>query len=332
MRFYDILVAPSLSTPTGAKQWTSFPNGSYDPQALDVVFDIQVSPMHTPSGGSVISVHGVSIDDLYQAQNFKGQTLSLFAGMLGGLPLSAAQPPPGLVTTSTIFGAFGNWQGTEQSLDFLIVPSDYTPESPGNIVFRWEPGQPFASAISQTLAIAYPLANVSILVSPELTTEEPIQHLCSTAVSLGSFIEQLTRETISPKYPGVHMFFNGTEIKVTDYSVTTLTPTELKFADLIGQPTWLSPPTLTLNTILRADIGVVDIITLPQKLQSLPGLALTPPTTHAASFQTNQSRGGLTFSGEFFVTGMRSVGHFRGTDDDAWVSVIQAVPVATYGL
>ncbi len=344
MRFYDLqtkTVKPSngsISTVSGkipwtgansagvVRQWTSFPNGSYDPGALDIVFDLQIVPGHTPSGASVISVHGVNIEDLYGANNFAGAELSLYAGMVGGLPLSAAQPSPGLLVNAAVYGAFGNWQGTEQTLDFVIVPSTYTNENPGNIVFNWQPGQSFKDAITQTLNVAWPNSTATVIVNPSLmiSDNQPRLHFCSTATGLAHFIHDHTRgwKGIGKNYPGVHCYFNGSQITVTDFSQSVGPTIALTFADIIGQPTWLEAPVLTINTVLRADIQVGSYITLPKGDTAGPGSVLTVGSLQAAALQNK-----LTFSGKFYVKALRAVGQFRGTGDDDWVCVIQAVPV-----
>jgi hypothetical protein len=343
MRYYDLVTEPTtangtiLQTPSGnlpangaksrglGRRWTSFPSGSFDAQAQDIVFDLQISPGHTPSGGTVISVHGVSIEDLRQAKDFSGSALTLSAGMKGGMPLSANQPAPSQLVTATVFGAFGNWQGTEQTLDLVIVPSTYTLENPGNIVFNWQPGQSFESAITQTLKVARPNATITLRVNTLLMTDQPILHAVRTANGLSHFVHELTRHNsaLGPDYPGVSLYFNGSEITVTDYSSSVGPVIALKFDDLIGQPTWLEPPTLTINTTMRADIKVGSFITLPQGDISGPGAVLTAPTSHAAALQNANQ---LTFNGQFIVTALRAVGQFRGLDADDWITVIQAVP------
>lgn len=347
MRFYDIqtkTIKPQngkLSTPGGllpaesenahgvVRQWTSFPNGNFDPGALDIVFDLQVVPANTPSGATVISVHGVNIEDLYQPQNFKGGALSLYAGMSGGLPLSAAQPKPGLLINATVLGAFGNWQGTEQTLDLVIIPSVYSEDNPGNIVFKWQPGQSFADAIKQTLQIAYPESAVSVFVNPALATDQPILSFHGTSTAFARFIHKHTfgNKNLGPNYPGVKIYFNGSQIIVTDYSKSTAPTVALKFTDLIGQPTWLEPPVLTINTILRSNIQVGNYITLPLGDTPGPGSVVTLPTISGTQFANK-----LNFSGTFVVTALRSVGHFRGTGSDDWITVIQATPVNPQGV
>ncbi len=331
MRFYD-LQTTSVSavngvcyTPSGilpangaislgvARQWTSFPNGQFDPQAQDIVFDLQISPGHIPSGGTVISVHGVSIEDLTHANDFRGSALSLYAGMSGGLPLSTAQPSPGLLINATVLGAFGNWQGTEQTLDLVINPSAYSPDKPANLVFNWQPGQSFADAITLTLSAAFPNSTLSIHVNPALTTDQPILHFVGTANAMAQFIFRHTSGTkaLGPNYPGVHIYYNGAQITVTDFSKSAGPVIALKFTDLIGQPTWLEPPVLTINAVLRADLQVGSYITLPKRDFGGPGAVLTMPTIAGTQFDNK-----LNFSGTFIVTAIRAIGQFRGTDAD----------------
>ena len=342
MRFYDLITQPSIGGygPSGAlngtggvfRQWSSFQGGSYDAQAQDIVFDIQIVPGHTPSGASVISIHGVSIDDLIHTRNFQYSSLSLSVGMLGGMPLSVNQPSPGLLISATVLGAFGNWQGTEQTLDLLINPSTATPEYPANIVFSWGIGQTFASAITAALKPAWPLSTITVAVSPALTAIAavpslsvgyPILHKSSTASGFAHFIHHLTHAVIGPNYPGVSIYFIGSQIIVTDHTVNVAAkPIIINFNDLVGQPTWLEPPTLTINTIMRADIQVGSYIQLPTSEIPGPGAVLTMPTVAGTVFANK-----LNFSGTFVVTSLRSVGQFRGTDADDWLTVIQAVPL-----
>ncbi len=347
MRFYDLQTTPVpavngvCATPSGtlpangakslgvARQWTSFPNGKFDPQAQDIVFDLQISPGHIPSGGTVISVHGVSIEDLTHANNFRGSALSLYAGMSGGLPLSTAQPSPGLLINATVLGAFGNWQGTEQTLDLVINPSTYTPhENPGNLVFNWQPGQSFADAITLTMSAAFPNSTLSIHVNPSLTTGQTILHFTGTANAMAQFIFRHTvgKNELGPNYPGVHIYYNGSKITVTDFSQSAGPVIALKFTDLVGQPTWLEPPVLTINTVLRADLQVGSYLTLPKRDFGGPGAVLMMPTIAGTQFDNK-----LNFSGTFIVTALRALGQFRGTDADDWISVIQAVPLEAIG-
>ncbi len=339
MRFYDLQTTVSTGTsgPNGsypdgsgtgvAARWTSFPNGSYDPEALDVNFDAQVTPGHTPGGGTVVSVAGVSQHDLFQAKNFAGSAFALYAGMSGGLPLSANQPAPGLLFRGSVFGAFGNWQGTEQTLDLLIIPSTYTQENPGNIVLNWKPGQSFSDAIIQTLTVAYPGADLKVSVAAGLvnTTGSAVLNINSTFNGLAHFVNRHTDGLLGPNYPGVSLYHTGSKIIIADHTQPAEKTIALKFNDLIGQPTWLEPPTLTINTMLRADIEINDYITLPAGDIAGPGSVTTLATQHAASLRNT-----LTFNGSFVVTAIRHVGEFRGTDAGDWLSVIQAVPAGVY--
>jgi hypothetical protein len=38
----------------------------------------------------------------------------------------------------------------------------------------------------------------------------------------------------------------------------------IQFTDLIGQPTWIEPNTMQVKTVMRADLQVGSIITMPQ--------------------------------------------------------------------
>ena len=144
-RYYSIAVAPAqiasapavaggLATIGGISTgvtWTSLPNGRFDPNALLVEFDF-FSFANASSGtdGATITIHGVGLANITQAQQFVGRNVTVKAGMSGGLPLESPQQA-GLILNGQIFQSWANWVGTEMDLNFLVYPSRYTYDSPG---------------------------------------------------------------------------------------------------------------------------------------------------------------------------------------------------------
>lgn len=177
MRFYDL----TLTNPqSGAvvKKWTSYPNGQFDPGALNVMFDMITSVGAIPVGAQSIIIEGVALADLDNAKQYGstinddgsvtgGVNLTLKGGMGAGLPL-ANPSQAGTLTQSAVFQSFGNWTGTDMSIALIVVPSSYSHGHPGNIVLNWQKGQTLAAALQSTFAAAYPKTKATINISSSL--------------------------------------------------------------------------------------------------------------------------------------------------------------------
>ncbi len=188
MRFYDL----KLTNPqTGAvvREWSSRPGGVFDPHALNIIFDVPVTVGGTPIHQPVIIVEGISIKDIGNAQQFAGtvdqntgqivggSNLTLKAGMQTGLPLANPRQA-GLIVQGTVFQSWGNWIGTDMSLAFIVVPSIYRYDAPGNIVFNWKVGQTLQQALDQTLSVAYPNTPVVYRISENIVATKADLHYC----------------------------------------------------------------------------------------------------------------------------------------------------------
>jgi hypothetical protein len=189
-RYYDIRITPMGST-TASFAWGSHPNGTFDPGAQNVEFDMPVLPYGVPVGGQTITIEGVSLQAISQAQNFAGSNITVRGGMQKGLPL-ANPNQAGVILSGQIFQSFGNWQGTEQSLSFVVLPAVYTLNNPGNIVLNWKAGQTLAEALKNTFSIAYPNMPVSINIGNNLVLDSDEHHFSSTLDSLADYLGELT--------------------------------------------------------------------------------------------------------------------------------------------
>ncbi len=103
MRYYDITLTPQGSS-TPIKEWTSHPNGNYNPSAQEIEFDILTAPFGTPVGAQAITIYGISLQDLTNAQQFAGMSITISAGMKAGLPL-ANPKQSGVILVGTVWQA-----------------------------------------------------------------------------------------------------------------------------------------------------------------------------------------------------------------------------------
>lgn len=308
MRYYDIRLLQGNQV---VRSWTSHPNGKYDPHALDVEFDMPISPGHLPNGAQTISIYGVALQDLVQAQQFTGMTLEIRGGMQAGLPL-ANPKQAGLLVAGEVFQSFGNWEGTDMTLDFVVVGSPFTLKSPGPIVLNWVAGMTLTQALTQCFAVAYPGIPASIHIAPDIVQNHDEKAMYATFDQLASAVEQLTRLRFQQP---VYMVNLGGEISVFDLNYRP-TPIQFAFTDFVGQPTWIKTNEMQVKTVLRGDIQPGSLIKMPKGLQDNPGIILT-----AAAAFPSQIRYKSTFSGNFLVQQVRHIGRFRTPDGAAWVTV-----------
>ena len=316
MRYYDLTLTPIGST-TPLRTFTSYPNGVYDPGALNIEFDMPVLPYGTPGGGQTLSIHGISLQDLTQAQQFAGMNITLKAGMKAGLPL-VTPSQLGTIIAGNVFQSFGNWEGTDMTLDFVLNPAIYTSSNPGNFMLIWPKGERLQDALLHCLQVPYPDMDISINISPDLVNNYDINHPCTTLEQLAQFIGDMTEQQ-----------FNGNRVEITiqagkiiAYDATYApNPVQLVFTDFVGQPTWIEPAVIQVKTVMRADLQVGSRITMPKGFQNLPGFVSTTAASTPSSLKYKS-----TFDTNFIVSELRQLGNFRSNDASDWVTIFNCIP------
>ena len=311
MRFYDLTVTNPDSGNT-LLHYTSYPNGQYDPGALNIEYDLFVAPEDYSLGNSTITISGVPASVLTNAKKYTNQQITLKAGMGKGLPL-VTPSQSGLILQGQIYQSFGNWVGTQIDLNLVIFGSAYTLKNPGNIVLNWTAGQTLASAIQTTLQTAYPQSTIKINIA-DVVLGYDVVHFCSTLTQLGQFLVTLTSNQVR-----VTVF--GTIITVLD---NTYKPTakQLSFTDFVGQPMWIAPNMIQMWCVTRADIQVGDIIEMPQKFGNNPGFVQT--TANSLPSLNNYT---TAMQGQFVVQAIRQLGNLRDPQGTSWCTVINALPL-----
>lgn len=282
--------------------------------ALQVEWDLPVCQFALPTGNDTLRVWGISLQEIKNASTYNGKLMTVYAGMAPGLPLANTQPPAGIIMEGVINQCFGNWQGTDMTLDFVIVYGiGGTPELPKNIVLNWKKGIPLGAAIQNTLAVAAPGTKCTVTVNPNLILGQDEPGFYENMSQFTEYLNRVSRHIIGGKYPGVNITYRGGQFFVFDNSSPSA-PKSILFTDLIGQPAWLGPNEIQFKTVMRSDINVSDYVKLP------PGQVTT------AAQSQSQFRDGAIINGNFQIDQVRHIGSFRQPDGASWVTVFNGHP------
>lgn len=300
----------------------SLVNGQTLGAALNVELDIPVAALALPAGdsGAFLRVWGISLQEIAQANDLTNKLISVYGGMARGLPLAtAAQGQAGLLVSGYVFQAFGNWIGTAMTLDIVIYAGDGPnglgdAANPRNLVLNWKAGTQLGDAIKSALSTAFPTLKQNVSISPNLVLTSDQVGYFQTASQFAKLVKLASAAIVGGTYPGVDILLTQSTFNVYD-GTATKTPTQIKFQDLIGQPTWIASPQIQVTTMMRSDIHVGDYIKLPPSL-----------TTNTAQGLA-QFRNSSVFQGNFQVTQVRHVGNYRQPDASAWATTIDAAPV-----
>jgi hypothetical protein len=319
MRYYRISIqdtktgkAPPPSADGIPFSWTSYANGRTNPAAQDIEIDIQSAAYSLPTGGSFVKIYGVSLQQIAQASNLNGMSITVEAGMQKGLPLANPQQI-GVLARGSIFPAFGNWIGTEQSIDLILSPPLGSINAPANIVHNWKSGTPLSNAISSTLFSAFPGFKTNINISPSLVLPATDPGYYQTIEQYAQYLNIVSKSIKGSKtYPGVLIGVDGTTIKVSDGTNQAAKTWQLQFQDMIGQPTWLGLNVIQVTCVMRGDIKLFDQVKLPAQFVG------TTTAQSASQFRQNSA-----FKGTFFARYIRHVGRFRQADAQAWVTTLE---------
>lgn len=337
-RYYKLVVTPvsatgQTSTPT---TWTNKNGDRAILNAQRIEFDVSVTTGATPAGGAWVRVWGPTKEQIDQASDFNGAAIELYGGMQNGLPLATQTVDagqPGLLVQGTVFQAFANWQGTTQTLEFVIIPAPLdaaintdearqaasvgAPPPPQNFSFTWAEGSSLVANVEAVLTQAYPGASIALSAADDIALLHDEHGVFGDIRTFSNYVLGISRDIKGPAYSGLNITATGTSsFLVFDNTKVSGSVTKVAIVDLIGQVTWLSAYTVTFVTVLRSDINIGDTV-------SFPPLAQAQAITTASS-QSN-ARDKNTFNGNWQITEfVRHVGDSRTPDAQSWVSVYQA--------
>lgn len=335
MRFYDLTISvpdsgevykPSLTSDkftrtAGGTTFTSYVSGQTVPGALNIEFDFPVVPFNSPQGVAHIRVWGVGLGMIGQAADLNGMDIKLSAGMKHGLPLADANPKKsGPILQGTIFQAYGNWQGVNQTLELICYPQAAEPEQ--DIMLDWKANTPLSQALSTTFAQAFPDMDTDINIAEIIRSSDDPGHYTTLSTFSKHIFDaslKLGQAAYGDKYSGVSIVIVGNTLRAFD-SQAPQEVNQLLFNDFIGQPTWINPATVSFKTVLRSDIAIGDLVKFPQK-----GI-LAPFTLTSVSAATPNapSRSQLAFKSNFVINEVHHFANFRQADADSWTTAFTA--------
>lgn len=317
MRYYKIDISDSngkklFPGSLGGLGLTSLlPNGKTNPSALNVEYDIPVSMYAAPDGQALVRIWGLSLKD--NSFNLNDAQVSVYGGMATGLPL-ANPKQAGLLVKGQVLQGYGNWIGTDQTVDLILSPSTGSVDEPLNITFNWMAGTPMAQAVTTTLKTAFPGIIPTVNISSKLVLPHDSSGYYHSLAEFSEMLREFSQSIIGGTYRGVDVAFDGSRIDVLDGTVQP-TAKAISFQDLIGQPTWIEPQTIQIKTVMRADIRLGDSVSLPASLA----------TTTQQTFIRFQDK--TTFSGNYQVQRVHHYGNFRQPDAASWNTTFEMFPL-----
>ncbi|ELY4543933.1 hypothetical protein SMZ81_002143 [Cronobacter sakazakii] len=327
MRYYRLeIINPKTGKPP--VYGSGNPIGPFDTSrtpgcGLHVEFDVEVTGLDVVSSGTMLTIYGLPIDMLKQSVSLQGCQVRMFAGFSRGLPL-ANPDQQGEIIYGEIYLAYANWIGINQTLNLVINPAirknpDGSPVKFSGTGFK---GEKLGDALTRVLKQAYPDKIIESSVSDSLILPEDAPLVYPEIGSLAQAVRSLSQAIIRRKdYAGVGMVILPDRIRLYDnLSAAWGQPKEIKVHELIGQPTWIQPFTVSFKCPLRGDIRCGDVVRLPSGLYSGASSIIMSNTAAPSVIAKNAT----TFTGNFLVKSVRHIGAFLNADGDAWVTVFEA--------
>jgi hypothetical protein len=318
VRYYDITV----TDPKGGSQlyrWTSLASpGVTNPGALNVEMDIYDAAMGFVDNNSYVTIWGVPLQNI-SVPDLNDKQITIKAGMAPGLPLAKPQQQ-GTLATAQIWQAFGNWINTDMTLNFILMAAAPSNVAPTNITVNWRAGTTMADALAATISQALPNAQQKITISPNLVVNYDVNHYTTSFQGLNDLVNDMSKRIINnPNYQGVLLYYNNGVFTATDGTAPTsgssASVKQLFFEDLIGQPTWVRPNTISVKFVMRGDLK-----------STLMTVRLPPGLTQATAQSYLRFQDKTTFTGNFQVLTLRHVGNYRQPDAASWVTIAEMIP------
>jgi hypothetical protein len=322
MRYYEIIITPLNGAPIiySTQGSAGTPNGS----ALRIDFDIYQQQFNQAGLNSFIRIFGISYKQISQLANLNPKIpltnpnnfakIQISAGMSKGLPF-AKPSQQGILVKGLIGQAFANWQGTEISLDLVIIPNVGSTSDPVNIPLSWKKGNTLESAVRASLSIAYPSTPISGSYSSDLVYTEDQVGFYYDIEQFATYVYNTSKSIkTNPNYIGAQITQTSDGFILSDGTKSTGNTLQVQYTDIIGNLTWLNVGTIQAKLVMRGDLSINQKIKFPQG---------SPVTNIVNSF--SQYRNNVSFQSEFLITQIRHVGSSRQASPDNWVTIVNCI-------
>ena len=226
------------------------------------------------------------------------------AGSIGGFTSDSSIAPA--------FSQFGN------VVNSFFGGGNINPLSaPLNIIHNMQPNVPMSSAIQQTLSKVFPNAKLDIRISPMLKLAYQDAGIYQSIEQYAGLLQKLSQSILgSNKYPGIHIAAIDNTLRVLDFS-QPFNQYDISYMELVGQPTWIGPFTISVKIVLRGGLNVGDDITLPQTLVGFGGADSMVPGEP-------DQRSHVSLPGTYRIMKILHIGDFRNPDGSNWTTQIEA--------
>lgn len=242
MRFYRIEIS-DRNDPSKTQVYTSRVGNINDPGALNVQFSATTAGYASLKSTCVIQIQGIPIKSISQANNLNDKNITIYGGFQKGLPLANPQQN-GIIFQGWIIQAFGNWLGTDMTLDLIVNPGTRKPqksttatspstaksakivsedlpppppptgsmEDPINGSFTWPAGIQLSVAIREFLKNAFPqYPEPRIQINPNLVIAYSIHEVYNTLSAFANWVKGFSKSIIGI-YSTTNGEYNGVEI------------------------------------------------------------------------------------------------------------------------
>lgn len=296
-------------------------DGTINPAALNIEMDLIIyGAVAAADSASYIRIWGLSLKELSSAFDLNGMKIQISGGMSKGYPL-ANPAQQGVLVKGNINQAFGNWIGTDMTLDMYLRAEDFgSLEAPANYTQTWAKGEPLADMIARALKVVAPNLQQEITISSDRIANQDKPSVYSTLSQFAQMIQAQTYHALSPTDQGVIIASDGQTVRVFEKgSGTTSGAKQINFQDLVGQVTWVDAGVIQAKLVMRGDLRIGDVVKFPK------GLVVTTTSNAMSAFGGTGSQhpaNTLTFSGTFQIIQMQHWGNFRIADAAAWNTTI----------
>lgn len=330
MRHYLLEIIDKNGKPPLASDGT--PIGPFDTSkspgaGLHLEYDALITGYDVVSSGTALALYGLPITMLRESTQLAGCMVYLTAGFSGGLPLEN-QNQQGLILSGQIYNPYANWLGTHQSLNLIVNPSPLLNDRGqiASITLDGKDGEKMSDVLRRGLTAAFPGFTINITISDKLVWTENAPAVYTRLGQLASAVRSHSFYTMNQDdYTGVQIVIQGQSIRIFDNASVKSGGIQILPQELIGQPTWIGPFSVSFKCPMRADLHCGDVVQLPENIISGPGTLLAVSNERTFSAYRNQ----VNFSGNFMITSVRHVGDYLNPDSsNAWVTIYEAVTLA----